>query len=490
MDLNETLRWLDAGLPEDIARLAQAGFYNEAIARIDARLAEDWEACGNRPAYQGLPETGLILPENPAKQAPAAQAAGMIAWREILRRLPAEYPYTEQQAVELARGQIPDFTVAEFRALVAENRVDWRFVNGEKHYAERFCATLLDTDAGFAARAGQPHSGEKGRLRDHAIAVMRDKGQMSARISLQLTACASDAAFAAALAQAKAEGKQTVTARVWLPLPAACPSQGEIELTAFSHTPTHIAPETAPQRTVYWELELRENTAFSVDFSYIQCARLHDPMARTPEKYQPQEYLGEQAPHIVFTPYLRALTAQLTAGTDNPAEKAKRIYDFITLNVHYRYMPAYFVLDAIADNCVRSRRGDCGVMALAFITMCRIAGIPARWESGLSVLPGEAGCHDWARFYIAPMGWMYADCSFGSAAARDGCEARRLHYFGSLDPYRMVANSAFQAQLTPPKHSWRQDPYDNQAGEIELEGVGLYGSDLETGRSVTAFEEL
>ena len=65
MDLNETLRWLDAGLPEDIARLAQAGFYDEAIARIDARLAEDWEACGNRPAYQGLPETGLILPETP-----------------------------------------------------------------------------------------------------------------------------------------------------------------------------------------------------------------------------------------------------------------------------------------------------------------------------------------------------------------------------------------------------------------------------------------
>ena len=50
-------------------------------------------------------------------------------------------------------------------------------------------------------------------------------------------------------------------------------------------------------------------------------------------------------------------------------------------------------------------------MALTFITLCRIAGIPARWESGFAVAPGDAGCHDWARFYVAPKGWMYADCS-------------------------------------------------------------------------------
>ena len=41
-------------------------------------------------------------------------------------------------------------------------------------------------------------------------------------------------------------------------------------------------------------------------------------------------------------------------------------------------------------------------MALTFITLCRIAGIPARWESGFAVAPGDAGCHDWARFYVAP----------------------------------------------------------------------------------------
>ncbi len=87
-------------------------------------------------------------------------------------------------------------------------------------------------------------------------------------------------------------------------------------------------------------------------------------------------------------------------------------------------------------------------MALTFITLCRIAGIPARWESGFAVAPGDAGCHDWARFYVAPRGWMYADCSYGASMARRGDEVLRRHYFGSLDTGRMVANSALKRPST------------------------------------------
>ena len=36
-------------------------------------------------------------------------------------------------------------------------------------------------------------------------------------------------------------------------------------------------------------------------------------------------------------------------------------------------------------------------------------------------------------FYIAPKGWMYADCSAGASMARAGNEKMRLHYFGNLD---------------------------------------------------------
>ena len=45
-DWNGSIRSLNVGLPDDIARLKAAGYYQEAIARIDRLLAEDWTPCG------------------------------------------------------------------------------------------------------------------------------------------------------------------------------------------------------------------------------------------------------------------------------------------------------------------------------------------------------------------------------------------------------------------------------------------------------------
>ena len=187
---------------------------------------------------------------------------------------------------------------------------------------------------------------------------------------------------------------------------------------------------------------------------------------------------------------MKALAAQLTEGITDPVQKAKRIYDFVTLNVHYHFQPMYFVHENITDNCARSRRGDCGVMAATFITLCRIAGIPAKWQSGMVARPETAGCHDWAMFYIAPKGWMYADCSAGASMARAGNEKMRLHYFGNLDTDRMVANSDICAPFDPPMCSFRADPCDNQVGEIEVDGVGLYGQQVETTHEIVKHQEV
>lgn len=40
----------------------------------------------------------------------------------------------------------------------------------------------------------------------------------------------------------------------------------------------------------------------------------------------------------------------------------------------------------------------------------------------------------------------------------------------------MVANRAFQAAFDPPMLGFRADPYDNQTGEVEADGAGLWGS--------------
>ena len=193
-----------------------------------------------------------------------------------------------------------------------------------------------------------------------------------------------------------------------------------------------------------------------------------------------KEFLKEQYPHIRFSPYLKALAKEIVGGEKRPLEIARRIYDYITEHVQYSYMKAYSLIPDIPQYCARNLRGDCGVQALLFITLCRISGVPAGWQSGLYANPAYVGPHDWAMFYVEPYGWLYADPSFGGSAFASGDENRRRFYFGNLDPYRMTANHEFQQEFAVKKGFMPIDPYDNQSGEIESETQGFASYEVET----------
>ena len=350
-DWNETLRSLNVGLPDDVERLKAAGYYEEAIARIDAYLAEDWTMTQNSPYSQGLCHHMDVQPENPTPHGMDVLRDAMIAQREIMRRIPAEYTWSKADAIAEMQRRVKDFTPEEFEMLDRENRMDWRFVEGEKRYQNRFASTLIATHADLARRQidppAQPDS-EKERCR-RLHEKMAEQGSASARITLKASVGMSDEAFATALAKAKAEGRDAVHVRAWLPLPAACLSQSDIELEEFTEEPTVIAPENAPQRTVCWEADLTENRSFGVQYSYRNTAVYTDPFDTPSAPEQPDFDTEEQPSHIVFTPYIKALAAQLTAGITDPMEKAKRIYDYVTLNVRYHYQPSYFIHESLRN---------------------------------------------------------------------------------------------------------------------------------------------
>ena len=441
---NEAFLHLNDALPADIARRRDMGDLAGALRLIDARLSS-----GVQP---------LLAPRLEAE-------------RLRLTRLPYDYPYTRPEAVALVRAEWPGFTEAQFDALLDGGRIDWRMVDGELRVHREFLESLRI----YPKEApGLVHEAVDNAERDAVLARMEREGSLTARITLK----------ADIRALVPVAGQEV---QAWPPLPAPCPQQSNIE--RLDCTPGGVAaPEYAPQRTMWWKTN--GVGEFSVTYRYLFRAEYTAPMSLSLELAQPDFDLEEQPPHIVFTPYLRALAARLTEGCANPAEKAKAIYDYVTGQVDYRYQPAYLQLDCIADQCAKTLRGDCGVFALLFITLCRIAGIPARWQSGLAVRPGRVGPHDWAMFYLAPHGWLWADCSFGSSARRSGEDARRAHYFGSLDPWRMVANSAFQAPLTPPMPAWRQDPYDNQCGELMVGGRGLDAPERAWGHELLDFTRL
>jgi hypothetical protein len=109
------------------------------------------------------------------------------------------------------------------------------------------------------------------------------------------------------------------------------------------------------------------------------------------------------------------------------------------------------------------------------MTLLRLNGIPARWQSGWVFSDngvGYANLHDWGWLYLAPYGWVPMDVTTG---ALDSPEPKlRDFYFGGLDAYRIVFNDGFSQPLVPAKQHFRSDTVDSQRGEAEWRGGNLY----------------
>ena len=461
MNENHKIKHLHLGLPDDILRYKVNGDFDRAIKQIEYRISH-----------------GDLSEE---------MVDALRAQSEMMRRLPEEYPFSKEEAMGLLKTHIPDFTLEELQEKVLQGTIDWIYIKGQPHYFGRFFESLYKTDFDFQSRViteDFPRGGiDPNQNGEHIFSdikkAMAEKGELSKRIRIRSSLRVKDEFFN--------KGERV---RVHLPIPKACDQQRDIQILKVYPANPVIAPEDAAQRTIYWEETMEENHEFLVEYSYIYTAKYTKISLIKPDPDQGKHDLGEKPPHIRFTPYLTSLGDRITQGLDSPLDKAKAIYNYITNEISYAFMPTYFCMENIAESCALNRRGDCGVMTLLFITLCRSQGIPAQWQSGLIARSDFCGAHDWARFHIEPYGWLVADPSFGVDAKTRGDEEKRGFYFGNLDPYRMVANSEFQADFIPSKEYWRCDPYDNQVGEIETDKKPLLYSMFARKKQVISIEDL
>ena len=436
------LKVLAVDLPEDIEKKKWSGDFEGAIDLIEQWLKKD------------IPD---ILQSK------------LLAEKEILSILPFEYSMNEQEALAAMQEKVPDFTSEEFYKLKDQGKIDWIYVNGEERYFDDFVATLVDVNHEIRARAARIDSSllkpdEEKELLKQTIREIKTKRSLTYYFRIKASVRMADNVFH--------------PGRVCVHLPVPCRSKQveQMKLIATSSDDYILADEDVSQRTICYKEDMSENHPFFVTYSYVNhvdYVEVDEKQVHSIEPENFEDFLSEKLPHIRFTPYMRALAKKLTDHIDNPYRKAKSIYDYITTHIDYSYVRNYSTIENLSEYAAIGQKGDCGIQSLMFITLCRIAGIPARWQSGLYTTPYSAGMHDWAQFYIAPYGWLFADCSFGGSAYRDHDEERRQFYFGNLDPFRMPANSDIQENFSPAKKYVRADTCDNQRGEIEYEDGGL-----------------
>lgn len=450
------LKYLLVDLPGDIRRLKDAGDFDRMKKVINMRLASD-----------------ISLPMRRRLELELAMDA----------LLPSAYPYSREEAEKILDDTIENFRPEELEYFQDTDAADWIYINGQVRFRRNFMNNLIITRSEIAARVKDKKRLEGGRaeseLLDAAIAKMKEKGELAYRMRIR------------ASVEVKPDNyRPGKLLRVHIPVPIEGQQISDVKIIATSHEPKKISAPDYPQRTVCFEGVYEQGAKLWVEYEFVNRMRYVDPDPEKALPAQPSFYLHEQEPHIVFKPYIRDLAKSIVGDETNPLKKARKIYDYVTSAPIYSFMPPYFVIEDLPGFMATRLKGDCGVFALLFITLCRCAGVPARWQSGLYTTPLEIGMHDWAQFYVAPYGWMFVDCSFGNSAYHKNKTERREFYFSNLDPFRMVAASEFQHEFDPPRKYMRYDPYDNQDGEAEYEDMPLMNSEIYTDQEMLSIEEI
>ncbi|OYD14396.1 hypothetical protein CH333_08120 [candidate division WOR-3 bacterium JGI_Cruoil_03_44_89] len=444
----QELDFLAARLPEDIRRLEDVGDFRAAIKRIEKTLEGELPSLlRKRLEYEF----------------------------EHIERLKKDYSIGKKRAFQLLKKEIPKLTPKKFQCWVDEGYIDYRKIDGKEKYFGRFIPNLFR--ASSEARAlRKKKTDKKDRSAENLLNAQIEKICRSQSPERYILPVKRRIKMRVSLKPNVIPPGETV--RCWLPFPRMAEQQTVVNLISSS-PPKHIlAPEDYPQRTIYFEqrVEDAKHTVFEIEYDYVIHAS-HTGVS--PDKVEPcggdemcDKYTVEHCPHILFTPYLKGLAREIVGKEKNPYYKAWKIYDWITHNVKYALACEYSTYENISEYVATNLKGDCGMQALLFITLCRLNGIPSRWQSGWYVNRFKVSPHDWSQFYVKPYGWLFADASFGGHRVHEP----KLHkfYFGNIDNLRLVCNGDIQTQFIPPKKYVRSDPVDNQRGELEWEKGNIY----------------
>lgn len=402
--------------------------------------------------------------------------------QERQARIALDFSRDRDWIVDYLKPYYPDLTDEQMAAWEESKALECRMIDGQKKYFRNAGRNLfrIDPEARkvFEAVNGVTRDVEDVYLDDYnreVIATVRSTGENLVKpvnfvIKYELT-----------VKPDQVPAGETV--RAWMPYPREDQNSiTEVQLLSASEPGYIIAPDDVEHKSIYMEkkAEAGKPTVFSYTFSFTGFNEWYDfqpedclPYDTHSELYK--TYTSQRKTHIVFTDRIKALADSLTAGIDNPYLKVKSIYGWIVKTYPWASAREYSTLENIPMYVLENRHGDCGQVGLLLVTLCRCAGVPARWQSGWMLHPGAVNLHDWSEVYYEGIGWVPTDVSFGRG--RDGVsdiEEEFYFYTKGLDAYRLICNSDYSGQFYPAKKFIRSETVDFQRGEVEWDGGNLY----------------
>lgn len=401
---------------------------------------------------------------------------------ERLERIKGEFKKTREDVVKYIKNYIPDVKDSDIERWEKEKKLEFMIIDGEKRYFENAGRNLFLIDKELR-RIREKKEREKGLLKPPAFSRVKDVEETikiaketgkefvkPVRVRVKYSVFLKE--------NVVPEGK---VVRCWLPFPREKKGrQEDIKLVSTEPEKYILCKnDDSHHRSIYFEKISKKNERmeFSVVFEFTSYAfwKKINPEEVKPIRinHELKPFIEERPPHIVFTDELRSLSKKIVGDEKNPYLIARKIFQWISENIPWASARDYSTIPNISLYAYENKHGDCGIQTLLFITLCRLNGIPARWESGWTTTPGGLeNMHDWGEFYLEPYGWLPVDQSYGLMESEN--EDVKWFYLGGIDSFRLIVNDDYSRDLYPAKIYPRSDTVDFQRGELEWEGGNLY----------------
>lgn len=405
-----------------------------------------------------------------------AQAA-VPAWFEpdsveaVARRTRADFPYTVDEFYEIVKKDNPDFTRTLLDTMIARKYVETLPFDGTTRVFKKSLRNmrLLDpATSGFTHR-GATASPQRISYVDSILQYSKGKNPVGG---------AHRVIYRFAVDIPNHDFIQGDTLRVWLPVPRETQRQTNVRILGASddyvlsgnrseHSSIYFTkPVGAPGDTTHFEYVAQFDTHgeyFSPDYimANIKPYRHDDNYRR---------YTAVEPPHVIP---MEKLAYSIVGDERNPFKMSELVYDYIINNYPWAGAREYSTIPCIPAYVVEEGHGDCGQVSLLYISLMRSLGVPARWESGWMLHPGEVNLHDWAEVYFEGVGWVPVDASFGRYTSSPNPEVQHFYSHG-MDSWRLAANKAVGKPFYPEKKYIRSETVDAQLGEVETTQGNLF----------------
>jgi transglutaminase-like putative cysteine protease len=451
------------------ASISDGALMRAALAAIDPKI-QQLIADGSYADAEKLLKSQIADPSAPVTSDAAIQL-------EILSRTRQDFSLTADNVLDEIKKSIPDATAADVERWTKANDLLHRTIDGKTLYFNRTVGNLFRFNVEAKRRLTHPLPEKKFNTTAHAAELVQ---LAETSTDPEIYPVKHHVHYEVAVKAGNPHLKPGAVVRAWLPFPQEYRQQHDVKLVRSEPAGAVVSSADSPHRTIYFEQKVGDDTKpprFMAEFDFVTSAYYPklDPKQVKPYDTNSdlyREFTAERPPHIVFSPQVKKLSQEIVGDETNPLEKARRIFRWISKNVPWSAEMEYSIIPNLSAKGLTARRGDCGVQGISFITLCRAAGVPARWQSGWQTKPGDWNMHDWSEIYIEPWGWLPVDASYG---VRESADARvRDFYCGHLDGYRLIVNLDYARPLQPPKTSFRSEPNDFQRGEIEIDGHNLY----------------